>query len=75
MPEKITRETCTVISSLVISPITSDFFKLSDILVSEETTIILLYLGWILVLKNLPLKEDVNENVTSYGNHNIKPKY
>ncbi len=47
------------------------FFKLSEILVSEESSYFSHYPLWILQLKNVPL-EDINENVTSYGNRQSK---
>ena len=51
-------------------PIASDFaFKLSLILVSEESSFFSHYPWWISQLK-LNRLEDINENVTSYGNHN-----
>ena len=49
--------------------IASDLFKLSDILVSEESSYFSHYPCQILQMKMYRL-EDINENVTSYGNHN-----
>ncbi len=51
--------------------IISDFFKLSEILVSEESSYISHYPGEFYSWKMHRL-EDINENVTSYGkgNHN-----
>ncbi len=51
------------------SLITSDFFKLSEILVSEKAHIFLIAPGESYSWK-MYCMEDINENVTSYGNHN-----
>ena len=50
-------------------PIASDFFQLSEILVSEEISYFLISPGEFQSWKMYRL-EDINENVTSYGNHN-----